>query len=226
MDSGAYSAALKMRYGIPILSAPSPCFACEQMVDLNCRHIVNCHRIHSTRHNFVRDALAAEARKANLPIIREPINLFYNEENTRERPADVWFSHLISQRPTCVDVSIVSPFQNMRQSSKTPGYNADRRASEKIAKYGSRCEEHGMDFLPFVMESLGGFHPDCNIVLRLIGRNQAEITRSPVRATTVRVKKFISLVWQMSLGRSLMDQVRDGNNRVSLAARLSPVRMF
>ena len=228
MLSGEYSAALKMRYGIQILSSPSVCYSCNQSVDLNSRHTLVCSGIHKARHDAVRNALEREARHVHIPVIPEPINLFHSDPagQNNQRPADLFFAHLLGPRPTCVDVSIVSPFQHLAQSSSTPGFNAERQAAAKKTKYMDLCHQHNMDFLPFVMESIGGFSQDCYIVLKLIGRRQAEVDGVPVSKAIGRLKQRISFVWQKWLGCNVAAQIRHSASLAGHITRYSPTRMF
>ena len=120
------------------------------------------------RHNAVRDLLFLKAAEAQLGPQKEPQNLI--PQHGELRPADVFIPNFRYGRDMCIDVSIVSPFLHIEQASVTPGFNANFKASQKNSKYRNICQENGLDFVPFVMESIGGFHPDSIQVINRLAR--------------------------------------------------------
>ena len=56
-----------------------------------------------------------------------------------------------------MDVSIVSPHVGHHNVLNTNTTAADRAETGKIKKYREKCENEGVDFEPFVLESTGAF---------------------------------------------------------------------
>jgi hypothetical protein len=84
-----------------------------------------------------------------------------------------------------------------------PGFNAKRAADLKMKKYENIVKDHGMTFLPFAMESLGGLDQNCHQILTHIGSKLAEIDKTTKEAATNRFHDKIVFTWMRNLGISL-----------------------
>jgi hypothetical protein len=213
MDSLSYSSCIKFRYGLAILDKPIPCENCSDTVDVYGHHLDTCSGAHHRHHDAIRDLLHSEARRAQLPASREPKNLLESDEFNQQRPADVYIPSFTGPRDACIDVSIVSSFTHLDKAIKEPGFNAARAAGLKMSKYKSSCNQANLNFMPFVLESVGGFDAGCDKILKAIGRALGDIDRMDYGTATHLLKRRISFKWQWELGNSLASQIRTASRR-------------
>jgi hypothetical protein len=87
-----------------------------------------------------------------------------------------------------------------------PGAAAARGAALKREKYEARCAREGYLFEPFVFETIGGFDPACDVVLKRIGQNLADVDNMSVERAIRRLRARVNFVWQRCLGRALVEQ--------------------
>ena len=108
------------------------------------------------RHDLIRNVLARFCRDALLcPTVEENGLLVEDAGNC---PADIFIPDF-NGRGVCIDVSVVSSHINRNQSGLQPGYNAHQAEIAKCQKYLPCCSNNGFRFVPFIIESLGGFGP-------------------------------------------------------------------
>jgi hypothetical protein len=146
--------AFKYYFGIPIFEANSQCNKCRTKMDEWGVHAINCKFGGDpiSRHNYLRDILWRLSVESNYNARIEEKDLI---ENSNQRPGDVFYSGWSTARDLCVDISVVDGFGSSSSSSKS---NLDTRANQKIKKYKDKCQEVNVDFTPFVLDSVGGFH--------------------------------------------------------------------
>jgi hypothetical protein len=111
----------------------------------------------ATRHNDLRDGLAAVARSYGFSVIVEPNIYVYDDKGGMLCRPDITFSY-DCQRVT-TDVMITYP-------SGTPGEKAADGAAIKIRKHGRAVGAAGDRFIPFVVETFGYRDPCCNQLAR------------------------------------------------------------
>ena len=87
------------------------------------------------------------------------------------RPADSYLPLWSGGLPAALDVTVISPMQQMTlsQSAVTQGHVA---ADRKIVVHGQSCQQAGIKFIPLPVESLGGWSNQA-ITLKAIGHQQA-----------------------------------------------------
>jgi hypothetical protein len=210
MPAVAFSAALKYRLGLDIFNSQNKCSKCSRMVDTRGHHIATCPSIHVGHHNNIRNLIRDEAARAHLQPVLEPTGLLFGSDRDHERPADVMIPDYKGGMTLCLDVTIVDSFGHLDQviapphgEEPKPGFNAKRAADLKMKKYENIVKDHGMTFLPFAMESLGGLDQNCHQILTHIGSKLAEIDKTTKEAATNRFHDKIVFTWMRNLGISL-----------------------
>ena len=208
MPSNAYQRCLQYRLGIPLYPTEVTCGHCGAISDCSGDHDSWCRgslqRV-SVRHNAVRDLLFLKAAEAQLGPQKEPQNLI--AQHGELRPADVFIPNFRYGRDMCIDVSIVSPFLHIEQASATPGFNANFKASQKISKYQKICQENGLDFVPFVMESIGGFHPDSiQVINRLARKIYSKNPLVSISENSFRIRSSLQFAAQKAMGLGFLSR--------------------
>lgn len=213
MDSGAFRAALRFRLGLHQYPSNVKCDTCRRKnADILGIHTSICPGIHHQQHNVVRDVLMSATRQAQMNSEREPPGLLQRIGRPHDRPADIYLPDYRMGRGLCVDVSIVSSYGHA--AVPTPGHQASLAVKRKRDQYDDACRRCGMDFQPFVMETMGGFHSECDNLLKTIGRKLSELSgSSPVEATR-RLQARLSFRWARELGNAILSQRRVNSFRV------------
>jgi hypothetical protein len=203
MPSKPYRFALKYRLGLSMFAMEYKCLHCKGSVDRRGHHLATCPGIHGRAHDDIRDVLFGYAKQAQFDAKLEPTGLMAEVFRDNDRPADIYIPNFANGKPLCVDVTIVSSFSDMEKASTTAGHNAARAAKAKRAKYEAHLEELGFMFVPFAMESIGGFGEDCEPFLQKLGRRWSNTSSEAVHGAIRKIKQKISFVWQRSLGYAL-----------------------
>jgi hypothetical protein len=171
-----YILLLKYRLGIPLSRRVSICPCCK-IVDLDRfgHHAASCKFRPGlyTRHNKVRNLLSTSLQKAGFATHLEPLRLLPNLGSGDERPADVLVENFLENGvDLCIDVSIGNPcaLSYLSHSSVTKGYVAALLEGAKNAHYAAECAKENLGFLPFVMETFGGFGSCAAKLIKRIGR--------------------------------------------------------
>ena len=88
------------------------------------------------------------------------------------RPADVLLPNWNRGRPAAVDVHDISPLQQqtLAEAASTPGHALQVGVRRKLVSNLSACRSVGVEFVPFVIETLGGLSEDTISTIRAIGR--------------------------------------------------------
>ena len=191
MDSNAFRMALRFRLGVPICQNETRCSACNAIVDIYGKHFTICKAIHHGHHNAICRLLSHEAQRAHLSPILEPRNLVH---------VDILIPVFHGGRDTCIDVSIVSSFTDISRAISEIAYNAKRMESRKREKYEYLVTLQGLFFIPFVMESLGGFGPQCSVVIDKIGRALADVDHIRSGSAKSRLRVKLQFKWMSLLG--------------------------
>ena len=150
---------------VPLHSSSYSCSECHNTADPFGDHQVGCRgngdRI--TRHNAIRDIVFSAAQSAALAPSKETPNLI---PDSSSRPADVFLPTWCRGRPAALDVQVISPLQQqtLGEAASTPGHALQVGVRRKLTSHLSACRSIGVEFIPFVMETLGGlaedyFHP-------------------------------------------------------------------
>ena len=116
------------------------------------------------RHNIIRDAIHGTASQAALSPRKEESALL---PGSTAKPADVYLPGWANGKDAALDVTVVSTLQAalVKKAGEEVGSAANKRHQEKQAKYWQACANEGIEFLPMVVETLGGWHPEASEVV-------------------------------------------------------------
>ena len=124
------------------------------------------------RHNAIRDVLFNAAQSAALAPTKEAPSLV---SGSSMRPADILLNWCCG-RPATLDVSVISPLQQLTldEAASSSGHALRVGVRRKLTSNLPACRSAGVDFLPIVVETLGGWYPDAITTIKSIGRAQGQ----------------------------------------------------
>ena len=122
-----------------------------------------------SRHNAIRDVVFNAAQSAALAPSKKAPNLV---PDSSVRPADILLPNWNRGRPAAVDVHVISPLQQqtMAEAASIPGHALQVGVRRKLISNLSACRSVGVEFVPFVIETLGGLSEDTISTIRAISR--------------------------------------------------------
>ena len=137
------------------------------------------------RHNLLRDTLVVELRKAGFSVTTEEVIPSSRQQPSLEqvRPVDILVSSFIGGKPLAIDTTVVHPLRTSVSISArglTPGANANKAESLKCDKYSALCQQAGWLFMPFGVETTGGWGNKARRLLQVIAGAQANRSGVPV----------------------------------------------
>ena len=111
---------------------------------------------HISRHNHLRDHLHDTAVAAGLGPAREVRFLIPGRDS---RPADVLLPQWSGGQDAALDITVVNPCQAafVVGAAATPGYALEQAHRRKMRGAEEACRAQGLNFLPLVAESHGGW---------------------------------------------------------------------
>ena len=167
-----FTTMVRYRLGLPVFQAEGPCPACGRHSDRLGDHALGCaqqgERIY--RHNALRDIVFQSAQQACLSPTRE--ERFLITERESERPGDVKIPNWISGQDCALDITVISPLQEarVRKAAEEAGSALEHRFNAKMTKSFDSCRAEGIHFLPLVVSTLGGWHPQAIKAITRLGK--------------------------------------------------------
>ena len=150
---------LKYRLGIPVYTCDGPCPACSLPSDRMGDHSLGCAKTGDriARHNMLRDVLFEAAASADLGPSKEERHLL---PGTIARPGDVTIRRWINGKDGAIDVTVTGPLSpsNVAGAAAEAGSSLTKACKRKVRETAEACRQEGIVFLPFAVETLGGFH--------------------------------------------------------------------
>ena len=194
MDPGPFRIALRFRLGLDIRGCRGPCSYCQSgQLDKLGIHDSRCKKIWSVIHNRVRDDLFVLLKRANLDARKEVADLF--RDGTEDRPADILLSHPTG-KSVCLDLSCIS-YDVLNGLHK--------RDADKIKKYGIRCEQVNLDFVPLSFNSLGAISDPFRQFLKSVARSISDLSTSSTDSALANTIQAI----QFSIIRVISESIHD-----------------
>ena len=98
---------------------------------------------------------------------------------TDDRPADVLLLHWSQGKDTALYITVVNPLQGslVHQVAKKGLRGVQHAFQAKMARYGERCDQEGIVFVPLAVDMFGGLHPAALQVLVKLSRQVARQER-------------------------------------------------
>ena len=91
--------------------------------------------------------------------------------NSSAHPADILLPNWSRGRQAALDVSVISPLQQLTlsEAAVTPGHALQVCVRRKLTANLPACRAAGVGFVPVVVEVLGGWSPEASSTIRRIG---------------------------------------------------------
>ena len=160
--------------GLRMSSEESPCSVCKRPADPFGDHDVGCggngDRIF--RHNAISDVISSAAQTAALCPRKEAPCLV---PGSSSRPADIYLPIWERGQPAAMDVTVISPLQQLTLSgaSSIAGHALQVAEVRKRAAHAEACCSAGISFIPLAMETIGGLSHELINTIKCISRMQA-----------------------------------------------------
>ena len=170
MSPYEFTKAARLRLGLAIFPKTRNCPKCKSCVlDVYGQHAQNCKTggAPTSRHNKIRDLLFSQCQASVLAPRKEVQNLL---DNTGEKPADIFIPSWSNGCPAAIDVTITNPLNMdiVSKSANQAGSAAAMRAASKITKYHQACASKNINFIPFALETFGGFSKEAQKVINKV----------------------------------------------------------
>ena len=125
------------------------------------------------RHDAVKDVFFSAAQSAALAPTREAPSLI---SGSCSRPADIFLPTWKRGMPAALDVHVISPLQlqTKDKAATIQGHALKVGEQRKMAAHGEECKEAGINFIPIVVETLGGWSIEAIQTIADIGRLQGQ----------------------------------------------------
>ena len=120
------------------------------------------------RHNMLRDVIFETAASADLGPAKEERHLL---PGTSARPGDVMIRRWSDGKDAAIDVTVTSPLakSNVAGAAAKAGASLAKACLRKKRETEDACRQEGLVFLPFALETLGGFHSGALAQVKLLG---------------------------------------------------------
>ena len=152
-----------------------------------------------SRHNAIRDVVYAAVQSAALCPRKEVI------PGSRSRPADISLPNWEGGQPAAMDVTVISPMQQLTLSgaSSVAGHALLVAEERKRAVRAEPCRAAKVNFLPLAVETLGGWSQEIHRVIKKICALQAlrldiskaESFRHPAQRLSIAVWRGNAWLW-------------------------------
>ena len=129
---------------------------CGKAVDARGLHGLCCRRrAHRQRHSHLNDILLRAIKPAQMPAVKEPINLMRDDN---KRPDWTTLLPWARGKPMAWDVTVPDTYaeSHIGNTATKPGAAAQKTAQNKIDKYSKLASTH--IFYPFAIETAGTWH--------------------------------------------------------------------
>jgi hypothetical protein len=131
-----------------------------------------------------------------------------NSGVTSFRPADLLFPPPWAPKPTCIDVTIISPLQAaIPPADFRIGKAANTAESNKIAKHLSPCELAGMNFTPFGADCFGNFGQEAISIINKLRSFLIQAKAFPHYLATQLIYRRLSFAIHLGTARQLLSRM-------------------
>jgi hypothetical protein len=185
----------RYRVGLPLYPTISPSKRCGKPSDIFGDHASFCSNggFLIWRHNAIRDALRRQCELGRLEVLTEERHIFLGSD---QQPGDLKVYNVQQNLDFLIDVSVVSPLSSsaLPNSSRKVYAAAEHMENAKIRKYkdGLMGLESRVHFIPFILETLGGWTKTTDYVIRRVAQCQAHNTDKPLSMCISNIENNIS----------------------------------
>ena len=160
----------------------------------------------SRRHNAVRNWLH---KLADLAMLNPRLEQNCLNDGTKSRPADVYIDSFTNGRPLAVDTTVFTPFSPhlVSNAAVKPLHTASEAEKIKRAKYEAACDQRGIKFVPFAVETTGGLGKVAlDLAKDLLGRVSKRFNQ-PFPTVAHYYYQQLSVSLQRQVARSVVDRI-------------------
>ena len=158
------------------------------------------------RHDKLADAFAHLCKKAMVRFEMEKRQLL--GAKSEQRPADLFIlSSFRLGKDVALDFGVTSVTKKsvVKAASKSPLVAAEKYNKVKHTKYDKSAEEHGFDFVPMIVETTGGWHPEARDLIKKLSRLLVGISGIDTEdKQTQRVYQKLSMALQKGNARTII----------------------
>ena len=199
--------AVRIRLGIEVYNQPGKCPACGKDSDALGDHCLVCgnggERI--ACHNSLRDSLFTTDQAAGLAPKKGVRALL---PGTDLQPADILIPRWTAGRDTALDVTVIHPFQQATHAREAtdPGYFLRFAYDNKMRGTADLCHQQGIQFVPIVANSIGGWHKAALTQFRKLG---SALSRNTGTEESICINQIItrsSLLLQKGLSALILNR--------------------
>ena len=174
------------------------CPVCEVDVDDMGDHLVTCrgNRDLIYRHDSLRNIIYSAAQSAALALRKECPSLI---PNSNSHPADIFLPCWKQGRPAALDVTVISPVQQLTvdRASVIQGHALSVAEDRKYRSQYDDCLQAGISFITLAMESFGGWSPIAVSIIREMGKLQAHrLGLSPSHTVSHLFQRLSIALWR------------------------------
>lgn len=180
MEPAHFVSELRARLGVPDASEDVWCPRCDAVLDRLSVHASMCVAggERTQRHNALRDLIGTWAERAGLHPEKERPGLLLPQtpddtRSARRRPADLYLP-AFHGRPTAFDFAVTAPqrLDVLVEAGRGGGSAAAAYADVKRRHLDTAtvCEQHGVAFVPLVVETTGAWAPEAGKILHQLSR--------------------------------------------------------
>ena len=162
------------------------------------------------RHNLLRDILFETAASADLAPTKEEKYLL---PGTIARPGDVTIRRWVNGKDGAIDVTVTSPLSpsNVKCAAAEPGGALDKAYQRKVKDTAEACRLEGIVFLPFAVETLGGFHSGAVAQVRQLAAALARCKGVEEGEVTSQIFGRLSLALMRANGAMISSRCQDAD---------------
>ena len=180
MEPAHFVSEVRARLGVPDASHDAWCPRCDAVLDRHSVHASMCVAggERNQRYNSLRDLVYGWAEKAGLQAERERAGLLLPQSpddasSARRRPADLYLPSFHG-RPTTFNFAVTAPqrLDVLVEAGRGGGSAASAYADVKRRHLDTTkvCEQHGVAFVPLVVETSGAWAPEASKILHQLSR--------------------------------------------------------
>ena len=212
---------VKLRLRLPVAVADAACPLCDGVADRFGDHALGCPcgGDRTKRHNRLRSVLAARAQAAGLhPEVEKPGLLpprsdqdGLPEDGVRDRngrrPADVYVPNWGLHGPAAFDLAVTTGLRHgslhLLDSGAGPAADYEARKRSHLQTQ-DLCTAQGIQFVPLVAESRGGWGPAALKTWQALAQATATASGEPLSLEANRLYESLAVVLQRENARAVL----------------------
>ena len=213
MTHAEFLAAVQLWLGCSQMGVDSWCSKCDQLMDSQGFHVMTCMAGGDAvaLHNALRDFIYAKACSAGLNPAREQSRIL--PDAPRRRPGDIVVPLWPGGAGAALDFAVTSPLQAsmVTQAAQEPlaaaaAYEQMKRDDRNTQQL---CSERGLQLIPMVVESFGGWGASGEKALKVIAHALAARRGMEVSSVASELYRGLGIIIMRAHARSLLTRCMD-----------------